>query len=232
MWLGQAGYLLDDGATKLAIDPFCGTAKENTHRNYPPTVEKGGAHVDCVIVTHPHWDHYDPDTYRDYVIPKEIIAPPSVIYQFGKTDLADRITATAIMRNETVERGAFRITAVMADHDGDSMGVLIEHEGKRLYFTGDTIFSTILLLLNLALAPDVMFVPINGKGMCMSYHEAALYARFLGAKAAVPMHYDMISNNSEDPQQFVDLLKGVSPGTRGFILERGVFTELEKILGE
>ncbi len=230
MWLGQAGFILDDGTTSIAIDPFCGTAKDGTTRNYPPTVE--GVHVDSVIVTHPHWDHYDLDTYRDYVIPKELIAPPSCTYRFAKSDLADKITATTIMRGETVERGAFKITAVMADHDGDSMGVVIEHEGKRIYHTGDTIFSPILLMMNLNTAPDVLFVPINGKGMCMSMGEAVLYTRIIQAKVAVPMHYDMISNNSEDPALFVSMLGHFAPDAKGFIMERGVYTDLSEILGE
>ena len=230
-WLGQGGYLLDDGITQLAIDPFCGEAKNNTRRLYPSTVEKGSVHVDSVIVTHPHWDHFDLQTYEEYVIPKEMIAPPSCIRLLETSHLAGNIKSAVIMRNEVFTRGAFTIRAVMADHDGDSMGVVIDYCGTRLYFTGDTLFTPRFLKNNCNLKPDILFVCINGKGDCLSLTEAALYARILEAKVAVPNHYDMISNNNEDPMQFVDELKLISPKTRGFVMERGIVYRVQKLMG-
>ncbi len=72
MWLGQAGFILKTEKGSLSVDPFCGEAKGNSERIYPPFLEKGSVRVDLVLTTHAHWDHFDPETYEDYVIPDAV----------------------------------------------------------------------------------------------------------------------------------------------------------------
>lgn len=75
IWLGQGGYLVKTEHGAFAIDPFCGSAKGNAERLYPPFLEKGSTTVDMVLTTHDHWDHFDPETYRDYIIPRVVVGP-------------------------------------------------------------------------------------------------------------------------------------------------------------
>ena len=230
MWLGQAGYLLDDGETQIVIDPFCGEAKDGTTRNYPPTVEKGSYHVDLALVSHAHWDHLDPLSICEYFCAKELIGPFSVIQSMNKSEYAGQVETTVICRNETVTRGKFTITSVYADHDGDSCGYVIEHEGKKLFHTGDTIMTSRVLLTFLDLKPDVLFTAINGRGGCLNMMESALLSRTSGAKVAIPMHYDMISNNTEDPELFKSPMSRIAPDTKCMIIERAKVYSLEEIM--
>jgi L-ascorbate metabolism protein UlaG (beta-lactamase superfamily) len=128
-----------------------------------------------------------------------------------------------------VDRCGFRLTAVYASHDRDSIGVLVECEGTTLYFSGDTLFVPMLLMMN-RFKPDVAFICINGKMGNMSYYEAALYCKLLEAKAAAPTHYDLIQHNTEDPGAFIRTLENVSPQTKGVLLKKGLEYEISDFL--
>ena len=111
-WLGQAGFLLKTDKGSLAVDPFFGEAKRNNQRIYPPYLEQGSVHVDMVLTTHAHWDHFDPTAYKEYVIPETIIGPGTCMRALKETDLT--IPGIQLDRGEVLERCGFRITAVPA----------------------------------------------------------------------------------------------------------------------
>ncbi len=230
MWIGQAGFILKTEKGALSVDPFCGEAKGNSERIYPPFIKKGSVHVDLVLTTHAHWDHFDPVTYEEYVIPDTIVGPGTCMAALEKSGLA--IPGVRLDRGETLERCGFRITATTADHDVDSVGYLVSCDGVKLYFSGDALFTTKTIVPNVGMAPDVAFICINGKLGNMNYMEAASYCRILGAKVGVPTHYDLIRHNTENPKEFTDALARVAPEVRGFVMERGREYQMEEILNQ
>ncbi len=64
----------------------------------------------------------------------------------------------------------------------------------------------------------------------MNAFEAAGYCRILRAKVGIPMHYDMIRNNTEDPREFTRALERTGE-VRPFVLERGKEYPINEILG-
>lgn len=227
-WLGQAGFILKTNGGTVAIDPFCGTAKGISERMYPNDIEKDSIHVDLVLTTHAHWDHFDADTYRDFVIPKEIAGPGTCMAALEKSGLD--IPGTPLNRGGSLDRCGLHITATFADHDVDSVGYIVEFEGKKLYFSGDTLFTTRTITSNAGMAPDLTFICINGKLGNMNYFEAASYCKLLGTKNAVPMHYDMIRHNTENPQEFVNAAARVAPSVHPHVLERRKEYDLADLL--
>ena len=230
MWLGQAGFLLKTENGSHAVDPFFGEAKGNSERIYPPFLEKKSVYVDLVLTTHAHWDHFDPVTYEDYVIPKAIVGPGTCMKALAQSGLS--IEGIQLDRGQQLDRCGFHVTATTADHDVDSVGYLIETDGRRLYFSGDALFTTKTIVPNVGIAPDAAFVCINGKLGNMNYMEAASYCRILGARVGVPTHYDLIRHNTENPKEFTDALARVAPGIRSFVMERGKEYQIEEILAE
>lgn len=229
-WLGQAGFILDTGKAKIAVDPFCGTAKGNSERIYPNDIEKGAYKVDLVLSTHAHWDHFDPETYTDYVIPQAIVGPGTVMDALAKSGLA--IEGIRLDRRGTLERCGVKISATYADHDVDSVGYIVEFDGYKLYFSGDTLLTVRTITMNAGMAPDLMCICINGKLGNMNAFEAASYVKLVGAKAAIPMHYDMIRHNSENPKEFTDAVSRMAPSVRAFVPERKKAYALSEILGK
>jgi len=227
-WLGQAGFILKTDKGTLAVDPFFGEAKRNNQRIYPPHLEGGSVHVDMVLTTHAHWDHFDPITYKEYVIPQVIVGPGTCMKALRDSDLS--IEGIQLDRGEVLERCDFRITAVPADHEIDSVGYLVEFGGLRLYFSGDLLFSAESIMPNVGMSPDITFICINGKLGNMNFREAASYCRIVNTKVGVPTHYDLILHNTENPDQFVQALSEYAPGVAPFVMERGRSYALQDIL--
>ena len=228
MWIGQAGFILKTGQGSLSVDPFCGAAKGNAERIYPPFLEKGSVHVDLVLTTHAHWDHFDPVTYQEYVIPGAIVGPGTCMSALAASGLS--IEGIRLDRGQALDRCGFHITATPADHDVDSVGYVVEFDGCKLYFSGDALFTPKTIVPNIGMKPDAAFVCINGKLGNMNYMEAASYCRAIGAKVGVPTHYDLIRHNTENPKEFTDALARVAPEVRSFVMERGKEYDLETIL--
>ena len=229
-WLGQAGVILKTEHGSLAVDPFCGSAKGISERLYPPFLPKNSVFVDLVLTTHAHWDHFDPETYRDYVIPKAIVGPGSCMAALERSGL--EIPGIRLDRRGTLEQNGFKIRATAADHDLDSVGYLIEAEGYKLYFSGDALFTANTIIPNIDLSPDLAFVCINGKLGNMNAYEAAAFCRILRAKVGIPMHYEMIRNNTEYPKEFTNALERSGAAVKPFVLEKGREYRIEEILGE
>jgi L-ascorbate metabolism protein UlaG (beta-lactamase superfamily) len=127
----------------------------------------------------------------------------------AEAGLAERsLRTTALEPWETVEAGGFRLTAVPAvDGFGDpQVSWVIEAGGKRILHAGDTIFHGSWWLIAMRHGPfDAVFLPVNG-AVCDFPHrqppsplpasldprQAAVAARLLGARLAVPIHYDTL----------------------------------------
>jgi L-ascorbate 6-phosphate lactonase len=228
IWLGQAGFVFKSAQGSMAIDPYCGQPPDGSIRLYEPIIPKNWITVDFSVSTHDHWDHFDTATYVDYVLPKAIAGPSSVIKLLKKSPLNGKVESIPFDTGDTFERCGFKVKAAYAVHDRDSIGVLVELDGLKLYFSGDTLFSSMLMMYN-NFKPDVMFVCINGKLGNMSYFEAAQYCKLLDTKTAVPMHYDLIQHNTENPESFTKILPVLSPQTKGVIIEKGIEYKIEDI---
>ena len=226
-WLGQAGFIVKTDTGSFTVDPFMVEPPDDSERLYPPYMKEGEEHVDIALSSHEHWDHFSPETYEKYVTPDVIVGPKAVMTALEKSGL--KIPGIELNRNQTLERCGFKITATMADHTPDSVGFLVEVEGKKLFCSGDSLFTTRLCVANCRLDPDVAFVCINGKLGNMTVFEAASYCKLLGVKTAVPTHYDTIRHNSENPNTFLRGLSRMAPEIKGIIMERGVEVPLDSL---
>ena len=66
----------------------------------------------------------------------------------------------------------------------------------------------------------------------MNAYEAAAFCRILRAKVGIPMHYEMIRNNTENPKEFTNALERSGAAVKPFVLEKGREYRIEEILGE
>jgi L-ascorbate 6-phosphate lactonase len=100
------------------------------------------------------------------------------------------------------------------DTDLNHVGYVFEFGGgPRIYMTGDT--AACELLASAARhRPDYMITVINGGFKNLSHDQAALLAKEIGPRAAIPCHYDMFPDNAIDPRQFRAALKLRAPEVR------------------
>lgn len=206
-WLTQAGLLIETGGLLIMIDPYlsdCVGRLEGKHRRIPVDETLFDLCPDVMVFTHDHIDHYDPDTAPRFLEQKEkpmVVLSPHSCWQkaraFGAPHNYIRFEAGVEWTEKEV-----RFISVPAEHsDPCAVGVVIEAEGKRLYITGDTLYSSYVLN---ALPFDVnyVFLPINGAGNNMNAKDAARFAAEAGARYAIPLHYGLLDELTPDDFAF------------------------------
>lgn len=206
-FLGQSGYELISGDTRIIIDPYLSDSVRRVAgraRTLPVPIDPAAIVCDAVICTHNHLDHLDPDTVSAIPASQFYITTPE-----GKAMLAGlgREHVTALSCGQSVRIGDLEITSVFADHTVEAMGVIVKGGGVTLYFSGDTLYNEELFGIA-AYAPDITFICINGRLGNMNVDEALTVARRIGAKVNIPNHYDMFASNSEDPLLFSEHIEG------------------------
>jgi L-ascorbate metabolism protein UlaG (beta-lactamase superfamily) len=223
-WLGQSGFLVAFSGRFLLLDPYL---SDSLTRKYADTdkphermtelvIEPSRlAFADAATASHAHTDHLDPDTLRalDGV---PVVAPAAhrdlVIERAGREPLE-------IDDGETVTVGGFSITAVPAAHEAIErdeagrmlhLGYVVQCGPYALYHAGDTIpYDNLAERVRAVAEIDVALLPINGRlperrvtGNLWG-DEAAAVAHAIGARLAVPMHFELFAFNTEPPDVFV-----------------------------
>lgn len=65
LWIGHASFLVEFDGFRLLIDPVFGPASRFVPRKAPvPFGVEALAHIDCVLITHGHYDHLDVDSLK------------------------------------------------------------------------------------------------------------------------------------------------------------------------
>ena len=154
--------------------------------------------ADYIFVSHHHYDHYDPDSI-DFLSKEDtkIIHSPKVdafkiILKPGEEWEDNYLKVKAFPAyNKKSERLKFH------PKENLGLGFLVEVEGKKFYFAGDT--DCIEEICGLEV--DVAFLPISGTYV-MSCEEAVECALKMNARYYFPMHYF-----GEDPMKFLRLLE-------------------------
>lgn len=221
--LGQSGYLLQSGSTRILIDPYFSDSVGKLHgrpRMLPIPMAQSELPCDGVFCTHNHLDHLDPET--------AVLFPENQLFYTtadGCQALKDlgRHHCIPLTAGKTVTVGAFTVTAVFAAHTVEAVGLVVRAEGKTLYFSGDTLYDEKLFEIA-KYKPDITFICINGRMGNMTTEEALITARAIGAKVSIPNHYDMFASNSADPHTFANHIPG------GKILEFNKEYQVESLI--
>jgi len=227
-FLGQAGYFIKSCGRAVLIDPYlsdsCGK-NPLFSRAYPLPIEPGELYADIFILTHDHTDHLDPETIKAYGIEKDTIyvAPHLTVKHLRKLGIPDE-RIVKISCGESAVVCDIEITGIFALGTSkcsiDTTGYKIKFaNGKSIYHTADTAYCE--LLEKSVEYADVILACINGKFGNMNVEQAAKLSKIVGAKYAVPNHYDVMALNSENPEHFRYLCENMGIGDRCRILEVG-----------
>ena len=228
-WLGQSGFLLAWKDSFALLDPYLsdsltkkysGTAQPHiriTERVVDPAALN---FIDVTTSSHGHTDHQDPETLRALVqanpgMPLVVPAATATLCR-ERVGLAES-RLTPADEGMTRDIGTFTITAIASAHESLAydekgackfLGYVLRFGGWTIYHAGDTIDYPVLAEKLAGFGVDVALLPINGRGRGvpgnLSAAEAAHLARRMGARVAIPCHYDMFEFNTGDPAEFGD----------------------------
>ncbi|HMJ90243.1 MAG TPA: MBL fold metallo-hydrolase [Candidatus Acidoferrum sp.] len=229
-WLGQSGFLVQWQNHHLLLDPYLSdslthkyAATDKPHVRMTERVVQPERlnFIDVVTSSHNHTDHLDKETLVALmrVNPRLQLVVPEANRGF----VADRLdimieTPRGMDAGEIKQFGVFEIEAVPAAHPGlehdewgrhKFLGYVVKCGNVKIYHSGDTLrYEGIEATLSCC-QPDVALLPINGDkperrvAGNLNAHEAATLAKSIGARVAIPCHYDMFEFNTESPDEFI-----------------------------
>jgi L-ascorbate metabolism protein UlaG (beta-lactamase superfamily) len=204
-WFRQSSLRWVGDGLVLYIDPW-GVADDD-----PP--------ADLILITHAHFDHFQPDEIAKVTSGSTRLVAPH--------DVANELSGdvTAVAPGESHEVGGVRFTTVPAYNTAEErldnhpkanrwVGYVLQLAGSSYYHAGDTDHASELD----GVRADVAFLPIGGT-YTMEATEAAGLARAIAPQVAVPMHYGFVVGSPSEAERFreeaapvrVEILSPVQP---------------------
>ena len=213
--VGQAGYVIKNSMGKLlGIDLYLSECVERVEGNdgfkrlLPKVLSPFDLVFDVIIATHPHYDHFDMDS-----IPCLMSNSKTVLYASENCeDEVKRLMMTGercnyIKPGDNAENDGFAISFINCDHGTgapDAVGVLIETDGKRILFIGDSCLRTDFIgEYTKSGRIDIMIAPINGAYGNLNESECAELAELVAPELTIPCHYGMFASHGGNPGSFL-----------------------------
>ncbi|MCS7139326.1 MAG: metal-dependent hydrolase [Candidatus Nezhaarchaeota archaeon] len=213
-WLGHATFMLTFKGKRLLIDPWIS--------NNPacPIRITDLEHIDFIVITHDHFDHYGDAAEIARKYKSRIIGVPELIWKLE----GEGLSGLALNIGSLVDvNGVFKVALVPAAHTctiGKPVGVIVDIDGFRIYHMGDTGYTIEFQAIKEAFNPEVVLIPIGGH-YTMGPREAALALRVLRPKVAIPMHYATFPVLVKSADDFVNEVKRLAPDVKVIVLKPG-----------
>ncbi|MBO5254558.1 MAG: MBL fold metallo-hydrolase [Opitutales bacterium] len=212
VWLCQAGFLFELDSVRIVVDPYltnsCGKPRGRFDRMVPAPVSFEALKPDYVFFSHDHRDHYDDETvpvlYKMYE--NCFFAGPISTCEHFKTQGFNSLKFQTLAKNNSYDFNSFKVYPTTAYHsDPHALGYVFDFGGKKVYFSGDSEYTETLSADIKQVSGDdidMVFVVINGKLGNMNWQQAVKLVSQLKPRIAVPMHYGLFAENTEDPIPF------------------------------
>lgn len=240
-WLGQSGFLLHWDGAFLLLDPYlsdsltkkyAGTDRPHVRMTARVIAPQRLNFVDVVTSSHNHTDHLDGET----LIPLMEANPNLTILvsEANREFAAQRLRVaperlTGIICGQPVIVGAVTFHALPAAHEQVEtdergyhryIGLVIQLGPWTVYHSGDTLWYEGMAERLRQWKIDLALLPINGRdprrGVAgnLTGAEAARLAREIGARWAIPCHYEMFEFNTATPEEFIQTAQMIGQGYR------------------
>lgn len=227
-FLGQAGFLFKTAAGQLiAVDPYlsdCCQRYFGFKRLMPYILAPGDLMFDQILVTHAHYDHFDPDSIPALMANghTELIGALDTKAECERLGIHENVTFLAC--GETLSRGSLVLTAVPCDHGPDTphaLGLLLQIDGKRIYIMGDTAYRPDYLDDPILRHVDLLILPINGAFGNLNEEQAVLTARALAPALVIPCHYWNFAEHGGNPGVFQAGMRQMLPQQPFRLMQQG-----------
>ena len=213
-YYGHSAFSLSGETATIVFDPFI---TDNPWTKVCP------ADIDCqyVVLSHAHGDHYGD---AEAIAKKNDALVISTAEVAGKAAAAGcRAHALHVGGSAAMPFGTIRLTPAFHGsgvEGGMACGIIVEMDGKRVYFAGDTGLFSDMKILGRFGKIDCAILPI-GDNFTMGMSDAALAASWIDPKFVIPVHYKTWPVIDADPQEYKQLTESkyhipvqvVEPGT-------------------
>lgn len=193
-WLGHSGFRIEVGDQILLVDPWLSGNPMFPDARRAEAI-RGATQI---LISHGHFDHLS-----DVVgIAKDLQIPVVGIFDLvAWLEKSQGVAGVGFNKGGTVRLGEVRVTMVHAVHSssmgseggpiytGSEAGFMIEHDGRTLYFSGDTDVMADMGVFEALHHPEIGILCAGGH-FTMGMERAAFAARtFFNFRTVIPCHY-------------------------------------------
>ncbi|MBE5782279.1 MAG: MBL fold metallo-hydrolase [Clostridiales bacterium] len=227
-FLGQAGFIFKTPMGQMAaVDPYLSDCCERYFgfkRLMPHILEAGELTLDQLIISHAHYDHFDPDSVPLLMANghTELIGAQDTRAECQRLNLEKNVTYLSI--GETVIRGEISVKGMPCDHGElapDALGLLITVGEKKIYLMGDTAYRPDLLENEEIQGVNLLILPINGAFGNLNEEQAARVIHRLQPRMAVPCHYWNFAEHGGNPGLFQEKMREIAPEIPYVLMRQG-----------
>lgn len=216
-WYGQAGFMIEDGATRVGVDLFL---RPDPRLREPFCAPEAIPPLQAVFCTHEHHDHLDPYTLTGLQKnhpPMKVVVPAPVRTLAEAAGLKHVVGAVP---RQVLQYGEMIVEPVLSLHasemsegyhfgrpPGRFLGYVFRLGHTVIYHSGDTIMYPELPGELKQRGVTVLLLPINGRSFQreasglvgnLTPEEAVDLAAQVGAEALIPMHWETYPHNRGD----------------------------------
>lgn len=219
-WHGHSNFHIAWEGGSLVIDPF--------FTNNPKAVVTlaDAPKPDYVLLTHMHGDHVGDTVALCHHHGAKLVCAVTTSEAMVAKGVPQESLFNGIGMNigGTVPlQGAF-VTMTEAFHTSEAgapTGFIVRlPSGYTLYHSGDTGIFANMATWGALFPIDLALLPV-GDVFTMDGRQAAMAAKMLGAKAAVPMHYGTFPRLAQTPDAFIQHLEQSAPACRCKVMQPG-----------
>jgi L-ascorbate metabolism protein UlaG (beta-lactamase superfamily) len=186
---GHSCFMLEAGGSKLLFDPFI------RHNRLAAHIPISEIKPDYILISHGHEDHVADAEDIARQSGAMFISNFEVVSWFGKKGF-EKLWAMNHGGKHTFDFGTVRYvnavhSSTMPDGEpgGNPGGFIIEADGKRLYYAGDTAVHMDMELIGRHWRPDIAILPI-GDNFTMGVEDAVICSDMIRCDKIIGMHYD------------------------------------------
>ena len=187
-WYGHSSFLLETGGKKLLFDPFITPNPQAAH------IDVAALMPDYILLSHGHADHVA-DAEAIARQSKAMLVSNYEIVSWYQEKGIENVWPLNIGGQHRFDFGLLRYvnavhSSVLPDgtYGGNPGGFIIESEGSRIYYAGDTALHKDMELIGAYWKPDLAILPI-GDNFTMGVEDAIRCTEMIGCKRVVGMHY-------------------------------------------
>jgi L-ascorbate metabolism protein UlaG (beta-lactamase superfamily) len=224
--IGHSSILIETAGKKILTDPFWSKWGNPVYARVgiPAKSRQELKDVDCVLISHGHFDHVD-RKYLRMIGNTPVITPKStrwLIKMLGGRNVS------GIKSGESINIGEITITAVPASHLIATVGFVIKSENRHIYFSGDTYYRRFMQNIGRDFQLDVALIPVTTYRipMTMGEKQAVKAVQVLKPAVVIPIHLGLkprspLLRTTQTPEHFTERLKETGTPANVIILREG-----------
>jgi L-ascorbate metabolism protein UlaG (beta-lactamase superfamily) len=187
--IGNCTVLIETEDVQIITDPYFDHAGSPIYERLtlPTKTREELQDVDLVLISHNHWDHTDSQYLRLLSNGTPVVAPKQAQRAIKSRGAKNVVGLSAW---ETRHFGEITVAAVPASHIVPAVGFVVQSEGKRIYFAGDTYYRPFMEEIGRRFQVDVALLPVSSDHipLTMSPESALRAVRALSPRVVIPIH--------------------------------------------